>query len=211
MDLPTMRTRVRRDLHDEDAQNFRWTDDVLDRHIQRSVEEVSIASPREMKATLTTTADSRDLSLSTLTDLITIEAVEHPTGKYPPEYVRSSVWAGIVTLLVDSAPGGGENVWVYYGKIHTLDATSSTLSTYLEDLVATGATAYAAIEWSSFATNRINVGGEQVWRQYLTWGQDRLASFLSRLAQLSGKSAVHARSLYTPAQPKPSQTTDWGP
>ena len=71
-------------LHDEDAQNYRWTDDVLDRHIQRSVEEVSIASPREVKATLTTTADSRELSLSTLTDLISIEAVEYPTGKYPP-------------------------------------------------------------------------------------------------------------------------------
>ena len=211
MDLPTMRTRVRRDLHDEDAQNYRWTDDVLDRHIQRSAEEVSIASPREMKATLTTTADSRDLSLATLTDLISIEAVEYPTGKYPPIYVRSSIWAGTLTLLVDSTPAGSENVWVYYGKIHTLDATSSTLPTHLEDLVATGATAYAAIEWSSFATNRINVGGEQVWRQYLTWGQDRMASFLSRLAQLSSKSAVRARSLYTPAQPKPSQTTDWGP
>ena len=211
MDLPTMRTRARRDLHDEDAQNYRWTDDVLDRHIQRSVEEVSVASAREVKATLTTTADSRELSLSTLTDLISIEAVEYPTSKYPPEYVRSSVWAGTLTMLVNSAPGGGENVWVYYGKIHTLDATSSTLPTYLEDLVATGATAYAAIEWSSFATNRINVGGEQVWRQYLTWGQDRLASFMSRLAQLSNKSSLHARSLYTPAQPRPSQTTDWGP
>ena len=61
-----MRTRVRRDLHDEDAQNERWTDSELDRHIQRSLEEVSIASPREIKATLTTTANSRDLSLATL-------------------------------------------------------------------------------------------------------------------------------------------------
>ena len=211
MDLPTMRIRVRRDLHDEDAQNYRWTDDVLDRHIQRSVEEVSVASPREVKATLTTTADSRELSLSTLTDLISTEAVEYSTGKYPPEYVRSSVWAGTLTMLVDSAPGWGESVWVYYGKIQTLDASSSTLPTYLEDLVAIGATAYAAIEWSSFATNRINVGGEQVWRQYLTWGQDRLASFLSRLTQISNKSSLRARSLYTPAQPIPSQTTDWGP
>ena len=205
-----MRTRVRRDLHDEDAQNERWTDNELDRHIQRSLEEVSIASPREMKATLTTTANSRDLSLATLTDLTAIEAVEHPTGKYPPVYVGFSVWADTLTMLVHSAPEGSENVWVYYGKLHTLDATTSTLATHLEDLVANGAAAYAAIEWSSFATNRINVGGEQVWRQYLTWGQDRMASFLSRLAQLSSKSAVRARSLYTPAQPKPSQTTDWG-
>ena len=211
MDLPTMRTRVRRDLHDEDAPTYRWTDNELDRHIQRALEEVSIAAPREMKATLTTTADSLELSLSTLTNHISIEAVEHPTGKYPPVYAGFSVWAGTLTLLVDSAPAGSENVWVYYGKLHTLDATSSTLPTHLEDVVATGAVAYAAIEWSSFATNRINVGGGQVWRQYLTWGQDRVASFLSRLAQLGDKSAVRVRSLYAPARPKPSQTTDWGP
>ena len=94
MDLPTMRTRVRRDLHDEDSQNYRWTDNELDRHIQRTLEEVSIASSREMKATLTTTADSRELSLATLTDLISIEAAEYPTGKYPPVYIGFSVWAG---------------------------------------------------------------------------------------------------------------------
>ena len=164
-----------------------------------------------MKATLTTTANSRDLSLAALTDLTSIEAVEHPTGKYPPVYVGFSVWAGTLTMLVDSAPGASEDVWVYYGKVHTLDATTSTLATPLEDLLATEAAASAAIEWSSFATNRINVGGDQVWRQYLTWPQDRMASFLSRLAQLSSKSAVRARSLYTPAQPKPSQTSDWGP
>jgi hypothetical protein len=92
-----------------------------------------------------------------------------------------------------------------------ISITSSSLGTHLENLVSTRAAAYAAIEWSSFTTNRINVGGNQVWRQYLTWCQDRIASFLSRLAQLSSKSAVHARSLYTPAQPKPSQTTNWGP
>ena len=43
MDLPTMRARVRRDLHDEDSNNYRWTDDELDRHIQRALNEVSTA------------------------------------------------------------------------------------------------------------------------------------------------------------------------
>ena len=211
MDLPTMRTRVRRDLHDEDAQNYRWTDDELDRHIQRAVDEVSVASSREMKSTLTTTASSRDLSLASLTSLVSVEAVEYPTGLYPPSYVRFSVWVGTLTLLVDSLPSGGEDVYVYHGTMHTLDATTSTLAAHLEDLVATGAGAYAALEWSSFATNRINVGGEEVWRQYLIWGQDRMAAFLHRLAQLGRKNAVRVRSLYVPARPPVSQTTDWGP
>ena len=38
-----------------------------------------------------------------------------------------------------------------------------------------------------------------------------MASFLIRMAEINGKSAVRARSLYTGALPKPSQTTDWGP
>ncbi|MBI4200196.1 MAG: hypothetical protein HY535_06965 [Chloroflexi bacterium] len=211
MNLPTMRTRVRRDLHDEDATAYRWTDNELDRHIQRALDEVSVASPVEAKATLTTTAGSRDLSLSSLTGLIAVEAVEYPTGKYPPSYVRFSLWASALTLLVDAAPTGAESVWVFHGKLHTLDATTSTLPSSLEDLVATGAAAYAALEWSSFATNRVNVGGEEVWRQYLTWGQDRMAAFLRRLTKLGQKHAVRVRSLYTPSQPRPSQSTDWGP
>ena len=211
MDLPTMRTRVRRDLHDEDSANYQWTDNELDRHIQRALDEVSLAAPRELKSTLTTTAASRDLSLATLTNLVSVETVESPTGVYPPTYVRFSVWAGTLTLLVDSVPSGSEDVDVYYGAIHILDATTSTLPTHVEDLVATGADAFAALEWSSFATNRINVGGEQVWRQYLTWGQDRMAAFLRRLAELGRKNAVRVRSLYVPAHPGPSQTTDWGP
>lgn len=211
MDLPTMRTRVRRDLHDEDASNYRWTDAVLDRHIDRAVRELSLAVPRELKATLATTAGSRDLSMATLTDLVAIEAVEYPVGQYPPVYVQFSLWAGTLTLLVDKAPAGGESVSVFYGRLHTLDATSSTLSSPLEDLVATGAGGYAALEWASFATNRVNVGGDQTWRHYLTWGQEWLAAFLRGLAQHSRKSAVRVRQLYKPALPPKSQSTDWGP
>ncbi|MDO8750364.1 MAG: hypothetical protein Q7K03_04370, partial [Dehalococcoidia bacterium] len=160
---------------------------------------------------LTTTAGSRDLSLATVAGLVAVEAVEHPAGLYPPSYVRFNVWSGTLTLLVDSAPSGGLGVNVYYGAVHTLDATASTLPANLEDLVATGAAAYAALEWASFATNRINVGGEDVWRQYLVWGQELMAAFMRRLSQLSRKNAVRARSLYVPAHPGPSQTTDWGP
>lgn len=172
--------------------------------------EASVASPREMKATPTTTAGSRDLSLAALSGLVTVKAVEYPTGLFPPSYIRFNVWSGTLTILVSSAPSGGQGVNVYYGAMHTLDASSSTLPVYMEDLVATGAAAYAALEWASFATNRINVGGEDVWRQYLVWGQDRMAGFMRRLSQLSRKNAVRARSIYVPAQPGPSQTSNWG-
>jgi len=211
MNLPDMRTRVRRDLHDEDSQNYRWSDTELDRHLDRALRELSLAVPREAKATLTTSAGSRDLSVSTLSDRVSIEAVEFPTGQYPPSYVGFSLWNDTLTLLVEAAPSGGQNVNVYYGRLHTLDASSSTIPPALEDLVATGAAAFAALEWASFATNRINAGGQDVWRDYLTWGQEALARFAKGLARHSQKNAVRARRLYRPAEPKSSQTTDWGP
>src|SRR3990170_2111135 len=103
-----MRGRLRKDLHDEDAANYRWTDGELDRHIQHAVREFSLAVPLEAKTALTTTADSRDVSISGLADLVAIEAVESPAGQSPPQYVRYSVWLAALTLLVDAAPTGGE-------------------------------------------------------------------------------------------------------
>lgn len=209
MNLADMRARLRQDLHDEDESNYRWSDEELNRHIEHAVRELSLAVPLEAKATLTTTAGSRELSLSTISDLVAIEAVEYPVGRYPPRYVRFSLWGDTLTLLVEGAPSGGEEVYIYYGKLHTLDETASTIPSPLEDLVVIGGAGYAAIEWASFATNRLNVGGESTWRNYLTWGQDRLASFLRGLAKHSRKNTVRSRQLYRPYEPPRSQTTHW--
>ena len=211
MNLSQMRTRVRQDLHDQDSNNYRWTDAELDRHIDHAVREVSLVMPVEAESTLTTSADSRELSLASLDGLIAVEAVEYPTGQYPPAYIPFNLWGSILSLLVDKLPVADEELNIYYGKLHTLDGSTSTIPVHLEDLVATGAAAYAALEWASFATNRVNLGGATAWRDYLTWGQDRLSAFAQGLAQYSRKNALRARRLYRPYEPKPSQTTDWGP
>ena len=112
--------------------------------------------------------------------------------------VIACVWlpALAFVLLTDSVPGDGDDVYVYYGKLHTLNADSSTIPAKLEDLVALGASGYAAMEWASFAANRVNVGGADTWRSYLTWGQDRLAEFMKGLAKHSRKNTVRVRQLY---------------
>jgi hypothetical protein len=209
MDLTTMRALVRRDLHDEDAANYRWTDDELDRHVARAVKELSLAAPLEAKATLTTAEGSRDLSLASITGLVVVEAVEYPVGEYPPSYAPFSVWGDVLTLLVDATPLAAQDVHVYYGKLHTLDADTSTIPARLEDVVATGAAAYAALEWASFATNRVNVGGPDVWRQYLVWGQERLATFARELARHGRRAGVRVRRLYRPAGPADLRATRW--
>jgi hypothetical protein len=80
-----------------------------------------------------------------------------------------------------------------------------------EDVVATGAGAYAALEWASFATNRVNVGGQDVWRDYLSWGQQRLAEFQKALARHGRRNAVRIRRLYRPATTPVDQSTVTGP
>jgi len=199
MNLSTMRALVRRDLHDEDAQSYRWSDDELDRHVARAVRETSLASPLESEATLTTTPDSRELSLTSLSDRVVVEAVEYPVGQYPAVYVPFSLWGDTLTLLVDSAPLSAQSAKVFYGKLHTLDESGSTLPAALEDVVATGAAGYAALEWASFATNRVNTGGSETWRDYLVWGEQRLAAFSAALARHGHRSTVRVRRLYTPA------------
>ena len=211
MNLSDMRGRLRKDLHDEDSANQRWTDGELDRHIQRAVRDFSLSVSLEAKTTLSTTAGSRDLSIAGLADLVAVEAVEYPTGDYPPTYVPYSVWLSTLTVLIDAAPAGVESVNVYYTKLHILDATSSTLPSRFEDVVATGAAAHAALEWASFATNRVNVGGQDVWRDYLTWGQERLAEFESALAEHGRRNAVRVRQLYRPATSPVDQSTVTGP
>jgi len=195
MDLDTMRTIVRRDLKDEDAGNYRWSDDELDRHIAHAVKDFSEAVPLAAKATLPTTADSRVIDISPLADRVMVEAVEYPLEQFPPSYQKFALWGHALTLLGDEAPNGA-NCHVYYGMLHTLDAEGSTIPTKHEDLAATGAEGYAAVEWASYAINRVSVGGTTTPREFLAWGNDKLKQFRSELKRLGRRNRVRIRQLY---------------
>ncbi|MDP2919374.1 MAG: hypothetical protein Q8O43_04050 [Dehalococcoidia bacterium] len=210
MNLADMRTIVRRDLHDEDSNNYRWTNDEIDRHIAHAVKEYSSAVPREQKATKTTTSGSREIDISTLTDRVTVESVEYPVGKFPKRYQRFSLWGDTVTLLGTDIPDGG-NAYIYYGKLHTLDASNSTIPAWHEDLVATGASGYAAVEWSVYAINRVNTGGSPTPGELLKWGREKLETFRRELKRSGNRNRVRVRSLYPPYTEPVSKTTDYGP
>jgi hypothetical protein len=203
--LADLRDRLRIELHDVDE--ARWEDESLDRHLQRAIRDLSTRAPREQKTALTTTEGSRDLSLSALADLIEVTAVEYPAGQYPPRYVRFSVYAGVLSLLISETPGDAEEVAVYWGSLHEANADGSTLASVHEDLVILGAGGYAALEWASFATNRANVGGSEVVEQYATWGAEALSRFNGQLRRLREVSRLRVSSLYTAADGQtPSRT-----
>lgn len=210
MNLSEMRTIVRRDLHDEDATNYRWTDDELDRHIAHAVSQFSQALPVEDTADIATTASSRDVDISQLSNRVMIEAVEYPIGSYPPTYRRFALWQDTLTILSDIVPDGSD-ARIYYGKLHTLDASSSTITTQHEDLVALGAAAYALLEWANYAINRVNVGGADTAKTYQKQGSELLARFRKELRRLGRTNKVRVRQLYTPATTPVSKSIVTGP
>ncbi len=209
MNLTEMRSLVRRDLHDEDAANYRWTDDEIERHIARAVKEFSEALPLEQKAILATTAGSHELSIANLTNRIMIEAVEYPADKFPKNYQRFSLWNDIIELLGQDVPDGS-NCYIYYCKLHTIDGSSSTIPPKYEDLVASGAAGYASYEWSIYSVNHVNTGGAGTPEEFQTWGKELISHFRSELKRLGRKNRVRARWLYTPYDPPVSQSTDSG-
>ncbi len=203
--IATLRGRLRRELHDEDSETYRWQDDVLDRHLDRAVRELSLVLPHEQKTALSTTEGSREVGVSTLTDLVRIEAVEYPTGCWPPSYVQFSLYGGVLTLLTQSLPGDAEAINVYWGKLHTLDDTVSTLPSTVEDIVVLGAGAYAATEWANFAANRANVAGTEAFVNYRSWGADAMRRFREQLRGLGESARLRSGSLFAPARPDASR------
>ena len=175
MNLADMRINVRRDLKDEDSSAYRWTNDEIDRAIARAVREFSLYVPCEMMSALATVSGSIALDIATLTDRITVDRLEFPISNEPRTFTRFEVYQDTLTFL--ETEGDGTNCNVYWTKVHTLDATTSTIPTRYEDLVALGASAYAALAQSQYSTNRANYGGDNVDRDYLTWGEARLREF----------------------------------
>ena len=166
--------------------------------------------PLEQKATIPTTSGSREIDISSLTDRIMVEAVEYLVDLFPKRYQRFAAWGDTLTLLGSEVPDGS-NAYIYYGKLHTLDASTSTIPQKFEDLIATGACGYAAVEWATYAINRVNVGGTMTPENFLTWGREKLKYFRSELKRLGRRNRVRVRSLYKPYYQPVSKATDYGP
>lgn len=210
MNLTDMRTLVRRDLHDEDAANYRWTDNEVDRHIAHAVKDFSEQLPDEQKATLATTSGSREINIASVTSRVAVEAIEYPVDQFPKRYQRFALWGDTLTVLGDEIPDGS-NAYLYYGKLHTLGASSSTIPTRHEDLIAAGACGYAAVEWAVYAVNRVNAGGLPTPHDFLAWGNERLDYFRGELTRLGRRNRVRVHALYKPYYPLVSKSTDYGP
>lgn len=210
MNLTGMVAIVRRNLRDEDSENYRWTDDELKRHIAHALSDLSEAIHYQQKVTIATVADSLQIDISSLTDLIGIVAVEYPIDESPRSYQRYSHWQDTITLLGSDIPDGSD-CYIYYGKLHTLDADTSTIPTRYEELLATGAAGYALISWGAYSLNQVNLGGISTPSDFYETGSKKLNYFQRELKRLGKRNRVLISRLYTPATPIVSMDTDPGP
>lgn len=210
MNSTEMTALVRRDLHDEDETAYRWTDEELERHISRAVREFSAALPREMDEAIATISGLREIDISGITNRILVEAVEYPTDRFPRCLCRFGLRGDTITLLEPELPDGS-NARIYYGALHTLDESSSTIPVRHENIIATGAEGYAALERALFSINRVNTGGPSTSADLLTWGTGRIDRFRSELLRFGKKNRIRPSTLYRPYSPPVSRSADFGP
>ena len=191
--LSGLRTSLRTDLGE--PSEGRWTDTDLDRHIAHAVRDLNRVAPREMKATDLTIADpaSRAIDISSLTDLITVVAVEYPVGAHPRRMRHFECWGSTLTLFTDTMPVAGAPVSVYYTVPHVVDTDGSTLPSHYEEVVLVGANGYAALEYATYTSDRVNVGDHTA-EQFRAQGNDCLMQFRQELTALKRE---RARALRT--------------
>ena len=148
--LSAIRQIVRQMLNDEyvagETQDFQV--DEIDLHIAECLVEISERRPSLVKETLTTTANSRELDISSIEDLLEIDRLEYKTEQDPRDY-RNFNQIDNDTIEIDTTltPAENEDVFLYCHKLHTLTELTSTLSPQLETLLIAGTVAKAALGW----------------------------------------------------------------
>ncbi len=155
MTLSEFRSSLRNELFDPADAEPRFSDAVLDHATDRALTELSRALPWTRDATLTTSADSRLVDLSSLAEVWSVEEVEWPTGCYPSKLCTYMVLPtsegapGFVFLLVPEAPSAADAVRVRWGTKHVASDSLWTLPGAYTGLLTTGAYAHACLAYAT--------------------------------------------------------------
>ncbi|MFA5077949.1 MAG: hypothetical protein WC541_00515 [Dehalococcoidia bacterium] len=181
--LTGMRADVRRDLKDEDAAGYRWTDDEIDRAIQKAVLVYSGYCPlMQLDSTIHTVDQGNTVSLATLTDRIDVVKVEHPIDNQPYPSRRFKAWGDLLTFQ-DGYVGDGEVCNIYWLKAHTLGA-ASTIPAAHDHIIAMGAVAFAVGSQAQYQVNLANTGGQAVNKDYSAWAGAAFEAFYELLQKV---------------------------
>jgi len=127
MTLTEMRARVREDLQDTDAANYRWANDEVDGAIERVVREFSLAYPLQQQDDIATEDGTAILDISSLAQRLKVYSVEFPIGQHPPYLQKFTQW---MDELYMEDIGNGDNARVKWGRQHVLGAAWQASTAY---------------------------------------------------------------------------------
>ncbi len=209
MDIDELRDHVRAELQDTgvDAAEL-LSDNELDQALERATARYSHTRRRE-RATATTipaTGTLRELDISTLSPRFDIVAVEYPTGDFPKSWSPFSIWAQTLTLDLENEPTASAAVNILWTSPHT----PASVDGADQDIVLTGALAFALSMLMNQKRNTLNVAGPDVWGRIASAQQDAQQRFQAQLRRLRTvrRSSMNASDAHQRTQ---SQTTDSGP
>lgn len=103
----------------QDSSNADYSAAELAVFLIDALKELSNYSPNIVRETVTTTADSRDLDISAIKNLIEIRELEYEVGKNPRQ-LRNWVehYNNVITMLIDKSPAASQSVYLYCAKNH---------------------------------------------------------------------------------------------
>lgn len=201
-----MRALARRDLKDEDSSDYRWTDDEIDRAIEKAVLEYSEYCPLRVRSSLATTGGDNTLDISSLSNRIGVVRVEHPVGEQPYQSRRFYVWGAVLTFQ-DGYYGDGGDCYVYWLQQHTL-GESSTIPAAHEHIIALGGSAFAVSSQAQYTVEQATVLGPKVNKDYNYWAKDKFKQFYDALQRIKTHSSVKLKVTQMSPEPIPPFTPE---
>jgi len=186
-----------------DTANAIFTTGVIDEGIRQALDEYNFVNPLKLETSITLAAAGREISLSTLTNLLRVEEVWWPwvstVETWPPNRVRGFrvYWDdGVPYLFLDieegDQPQSGEKVRVWYTARHSIQDLDSAAATTLplehESRIVIGAAGHAAM---SRALDLVEIAGTDLYQVGLlgSWGVRKLKEYTNWLKDLQRSQA----------------------
>jgi len=141
----------------QDGSNTIFTTAELDVLMPAGLVRMSQAKPWQYKLTKTTTADSRDVTL-TASDkwrLLGVEKLEYLVDQNPPVYRGFTRFGDVVTIGVNSRPSSAVSIYFFLNKVHLLQKTVGTTD-LLGAIKTLGAVGDVSLALKSLGTGTID-------------------------------------------------------
>jgi hypothetical protein len=202
--LATLRARVQQFLSDTGATAY--TTGALDEALRQALAEYSEVAPRQCDTVLVLPAAGREIALNALDELDGVTAVYWPYDSaareaWPPNQVAGFSLAFddgqpllILTPAAGNQPQAGDELRLWYTTPQHLDglasdpggvaAAGTTVPLLHESWLVTGAAGYAAVQRAGDVRHTYTETA-RAQANLEAWGQQRLALFRAKLAQLA--------------------------